>query len=102
MDDNVLSDTLPETVTQETTPEDEADNTVSGSVNNPTPMTHNQSSKAQTAIGNGNASSNASAPEITTSEVTVKFSNEPDEPKKPLNLLDLPLDILREVVKEVY
>lgn len=102
MDDTVLSDTLPGAVAQETTPEDEADSTVSGAVNDSTSMTHNQSSKAYTAILNLGGTQDVPAAETNISDITVEASTESDEPKKPLSLLDLPLDILREIVKEVY
>jgi hypothetical protein len=101
MDDNILSNTLPGTVTQETTPEDEADNTVSGAATNFASMTLNQSSKAHTIIGDDNVLPDAPAAEIKPSDVAVESPNKSGEPKKPLNLLDLPLDILREIVKEV-
>ncbi|GAM34121.1 hypothetical protein TCE0_015r01493 [Talaromyces pinophilus] len=101
MDDDTVSDTLPGTVIQETTPEDEADNTVSGAASNSASMGHNQSLKVHTAIGNVDETQDAPAAEMETSDVTVEASNESDEPKKPLNLLDLPLDILREIVKEI-
>ena len=97
-----MSDTLPGTVTQETTPEGEADNTVSGAANNSASMAQNQSLKVHTAIGNVDETQDSPAAEMETSDVTDEASNESDEPKKPLNLLDLPLDILREIVKEVY
>lgn len=97
-----MSDTLPGTVTQETTPEVEADNTVSSAASNSASMPQNQSLKAHTAIVNIDETQDAAVTEINTSDVTVEASNESDEPKKPLNLLDLPLDILREIVKEVY
>lgn len=102
MDDETVSDTLPGTVTQETTPEGEADNTVSGAANNSASMAQNQSLKVHTAIGNVDETQDSPAAEMETSDVTDEASNESDEPKKPLNLLDLPLDILREIVKEVY
>lgn len=102
MDDETVWDTLPGTVTQETAPEGEADNTVSGAASNSASMVQNQSLKVHTAIGNVDETQDAPAAEMETSDVTVEASNEPDEPKKPLNLLDLPLDILREIVKEVY
>lgn len=102
MDDTVLSHTLPGAVAQETTPEDEADSTVFGAAIDSTSMTHNQSSKVYIpAICNVDGTQDAPAAETKTSDVTVEASTESDEPKKPLNLLDLPLDILREIVKEV-
>jgi hypothetical protein len=101
MDANALPDTLPGTAAQETTLEDEADNTVSGAGNSSASITHNQSLKDHPAISSGNEIQDAPAAEVTTSGVTVESSNKSEEPKKPLNLLDLPLDILREIVKEV-
>lgn len=102
MDNTVLSDVLPGTVAQETTPEDEADNTVPGAALESTSVTHNQSLKAYTAIDNVDGTQDTPTAEMKTSDVTVEASTESGEPKKPLNLLDLPLDILREIVKEVY
>lgn len=101
MDDNTISDALPGTVTQETTPEDEADSTVSGVASNSATMAQNQSLKVHTAFVNVDETQDAPAAEMKTSDVTVEASNESGEPQKPLNLLDLPLDILREIVKEV-
>lgn len=102
MDYNVLSDTLLGTVTQETTPEDEADYTVSGAAINSTSITHNQSLKAHAAIVNVDEARDAPTAEMTMSDVNVEAPNGSGTPKKPLNLLDLPLDILREIVKEVH
>ncbi|EED23476.1 conserved hypothetical protein [Talaromyces stipitatus ATCC 10500] len=92
MDNNNLIQTSPGMLTQGTATDDEADNTVSSATSVSASMTQHQPSKTGIIVSND---------DVLDSSPTTCSSNESPNPKNPLNLLDLPLDILREIVKEI-
>lgn len=110
-----MSGDSPQNVAQETTTDSGADGRIEvGGTNVIAPatvtaaaVTQNQTLQVDSAMDNGNSSSSLKSDDealkslASPSGSATDSKNETTMTKRPLNLLDLPLDILREIMKEV-